>query len=134
MVPSDPPTAASGNHSPETAYQVTANQNGILGAVPGSRGGSFSYFNVPHPGDWKTITITLRIDREDRANVSLTGFNIYEDGRLTIQRFAARDHQGILFARTTIRRGEPTNLGLQLFNYNEGVTLSYRIDVFGLND
>ena len=129
-----PPTAASGNHSPETAYQVTTNQNGILGSVTGSRGGSFSYFNIPHPGGWKTITISLRIDREDRALESLTGFNIYEGGRLTVQRFTSRDHQGLLVARTTIKRGEPTNLGFQLFNYNEGVTLSYRIDVFGLSD
>ena len=129
-----PPTPASGNHSSETAFQVTPHQSGIVGTVPGSRGGSFSFFDIPHPGGWKTITIILRIDREDRAFERLTGFNIYEDGRLTSQEFTARDGQGLLVTATTIRRGESTNLGFQLFNYNEGVALHYRIDVFGLTD
>ena len=129
-----PPTPVSGNHSPETAFQVAPHQSGIVGTVPGSRGGSFSFFNITHPGGWKTVTILLRVDREDRARENLTGFNIYEDGVLTRQNFAARDYQGVLVARTTIKRGEVTNLGLQLFNYNDGVSLNYRIDVFGLSD
>ncbi len=127
------PTPVSGNHSPDTAFQITPHLTIVEGAVPGSRGGAFSFFNIPHPGGWSKVTIIVQIEREDKAIERLTGFNIYENGKLTSQHFVGRDGEGRMLARTFVSRGGPVNLGLQLFNYNDGVSLQYRIDVFGLN-
>lgn len=127
------PTPVSGNHRSDMAFQITPHLSSVVGTVPGSRGGAFSFFDIPVPGGWSKVTIILRIEREDKAIERLTGFNIYENGKLTRQAFVHRDGQGRLLASTSLSRGEPTNLGLQLFNYNEGVSLHYRIDISGLN-
>jgi hypothetical protein len=126
------PTTASGNHSSDMAFQIAPHLSSVVGTLPGSRGGAFSFFDIPHPGGWSRVTIIVQIERENKAIERLTGFNIYENGKLTRQQFASRDGEGRLLARTSVSRGEPVNLGVQLFNYNEGVTIHYRIDVFGL--
>ncbi len=128
------PTPVSGNHSSEMAFQITPHLSSVVGTVPGSRGGAFSFFDIPHPGGRSKVTIIIRIDREDNTLERLTGFNIYENGELTRNIFMRRDGQGHFLARTYITRSELTNLGFQLFNYNEGVSLNYRIDIFGLTD
>lgn len=126
------PIPASGNHTRATAVRLTRVQNDFVGAVPGSRVGSYSFFDLHHPGGSETIRIILSMPRESRAFDDSAGFNVYEGSRLVGQSLAKRDSRGRFLATMTIKRAEFANLGLQVFNYNEDVDLQYRLEVFGL--
>ena len=125
------PIPASENHTPATAIRLTREQNDFIGAVPGSRVGSYSFFDLHHPGGSETIRIILSMPRENRAFDGLAGFNVYEGHRLVGQRLARRDSRGRFLAAMTIERAEAANFGIQVFNYNEALNLQYRLEVFG---
>lgn len=105
----------------------------MTGTIQGTSGGSFAFFLVRHPGDGRTIRVTATMSREDRAVATNVGLNLYKGSTLEQQNLSGRDAQGRLGANVTATATTPTTYGIQLFNYNANVPLTYRVNVVGLD-
>ena len=97
------------------------------GQVVGNRAGAYALHPVASTGDGSDITVTVTFSPRDRAFAEAIGFNIYRpDG----ERVATGTPISEPGQRVATFAGEVAgNYTVQVFNYQDGLTLSYSLEV-----
>ena len=85
---------------------------------------------VNSAGD-RQLRITLTTSKDDNASEGNVGLNLYLGASLQQQNVGSRDAQGRFGANVVINSSTPNIYGIQVYNYNNNLTLQYRVNVVG---
>lgn len=121
---------ALGQDSPETA-QMLVGDAPVGGTLTGSNAGSFDYYAIDYPGDDVVVRIVVQFAPGDPATLAGVGFNVYGPAGFDVgESTPTGDEDG----REDLSHSEsdPTRWLVQVYNYIEGVTVSYTIAAEGL--
>jgi len=118
--------AAQGNAADDPIW--LRDDSPVTGTLAGNRGGSFVYYAIAYPGDDMDITVRVRYAPGDPVALRAVGFNVYgSHGNLIGEGVAAGDVKTV-----TASDGEAATWLIQVYNYSDGLTVSYTISVEGL--
>jgi hypothetical protein len=97
----------------------------ISGTLTGSRAGAFDLYEFAYPGDDSDVTITLQFWPSDPALNPRIGFNIYSPTGRRVAEATERFEPGRKVA--TLSRDSAGDYLIQVYNYNEDVTIEYNL-------
>ena len=122
--------AALGQDSPETARPLVGDTP-LSGTITGSNAGSFDYYVIDYPGDEWVVRIVVRFAPGDPAALAGVGFNVYGPAGFDIgESTPTGDEDGV--EDLSYSEANDTTWLVQVFNYIEGLTVSYTITAEGL--
>ena len=122
--------AALGQDSPETARPLVGDTP-LSGTITGSNAGSFDYYVIDYPGDERVVRIVVRFAPGDPAALAGVGFNVYGPAGFDIgESTPTGDEDGV--EDLSYSEANDTTWLVQVFNYIEGLTVSYTITAEGL--
>jgi hypothetical protein len=131
-VPSGVPNGPATNNS--TAATAAPLNGALSESLPASTTGSFAYFTFPSPGTSPPTTVSLTYSPADSRVNQAVGFNVIDAYGNNIGNAIQPANQNQTAATLTVdlsrTPGEP--LSVQVFNYAQGVPISYRLSVSGI--
>jgi hypothetical protein len=133
------PAADGSEPTPAPVVETAAEENSMeaapaesvattaAGQVVGNRAGAYALHPVASTGDGSDITVTITFSPRDRAFAEAIGFNIYRpDGERVASGTPIREPG----QRVATFAGEVAgNYTVQVYNYQDGLTLSYSLEV-----
>lgn len=122
--------AAPDGKSPATAIHLVTGTP-VTGSLAGSGAGSYTYYTLNYPGDGSVGTLTLDFSPSDPTTANAFGLNVYQAGNTITSSNAVSSTPG-----TTAITFSSTTAGpvlVQVYNFNPGVTVSYRLTLTGVN-
>jgi hypothetical protein len=123
-----PPQEMDGS-SPETAIPLV-NERPASGTLMGQSGGAFRYYSFPYAGDSKDAMITLHFAPRDDFTATLVGVNVYQ-GNLRLAGIPGSEGDGPGSTKVTFYSSRDDLIVAQVYNYRQGLDLSYEITVIG---
>jgi len=126
------PTHADISHDPAAPIPIPSDQS-LDFALVGSRAGAFAYYSIQYPGDGRVITFELDMAPGDPAALLGTGFNVYGPNAYLIgsgRPSQSRPGQKVL----RWADHNPARWLIQVYNYLDGVTVNYHLQLTGLPD
>lgn len=121
---------ALGQDTPETA-QMLVGDTPVSGSITGSNAGAFNYYLIDYPGDDIVVRIVASFAPGDPATLAGVGFNVYGPAGFDVgESTPTGDEDG----REDLSHAESdaTRWLVQVYNYIDGVTVSYTIAAEGL--
>lgn len=112
---------------PQLANGVPAN-----GVLVGNRGGSFAYYTIDYPGDYRVVTIELYFAPADPVTHLAFGFNVYGPNGYVIGQGDEQDEEVEGPVRLQYSDGNKATWLVQVFNYLHSYSVSYSLVVNGL--
>jgi hypothetical protein len=100
------------------------------GSLTGSSAGAFEFFTFEYPGDGSVGTITLSISPNDPATANAVGVNLYQGSNQLATMNAVGATPGtnsVTFSSTTMGP-----VLAQVYNYNQGETVSFSLTLSGV--
>lgn len=122
-----------GNTTPDKSVTLTAQTNTARGQLAGAGNGSFAFFGVNYQGGKQPLTISVSYAPGRNATGSAVGVNIFRGSQLVMTSVISDGRTlGSGMAYQTYSADDAGYLGIQLFNYQPGVTIDYSIYAMGL--
>jgi hypothetical protein len=109
--------------------------NGTLSeGLPASTTGSFAYFTFPSPGASPPTTVSLTYSPADSRVNQAVGFNVIDayGNNIGSAIQPANQNQAAATLTLDLSRTPGESLSVQVFNYAQGVPISYRLSVSGI--
>lgn len=104
----------------------------VGGVLVGNRGGSFAYYTIDYPGDYRVVTIELDFAPADPVTHLAFGFNVYGPNGYVIGQGAEQDEEVEGPVQLKYSDGNEATWLVQVFNYLHNHTVSYSLVVNGL--
>ena len=131
-VPAGAPNGPAGANG--TVGGATPINGQLSGTLPANTAGSFAYFTFPSAGATPPTTVSLTYSPANALVNQAVGFNVFDAFSNNIGSAIQPADQNLTAATLTLdlsrSPGEP--LTIQVFNYAQGVQISYRLSVSGI--
>lgn len=115
------------NAHPELANDVPAS-----GTLVGNRGGSFAYYAIDYPGDYRVVTIELYFAPADPVTHLAFGFNVYGPNGYVIGQGTEQDQEAGRPVQLQYSDGNEATWLVQVYNYLHNHSVSYSLVALGL--
>ncbi len=112
---------------PELVNSVPA-----TGMLVGNRAGSFAYYTIDYPGDYRVVTIELYFAPADPVTHLAFGFNVYGPNGYVIGQGAEQDEEADRPVQLQYSDGNEATWLVQVYNYLHNYPVSYSLVVSGL--
>ena len=125
------------NTTPEQAAPVTTTNASIGGSMLGNGAGAFKYYTLRYPGGNAAMTVTMNASPVYTGSGQALGFNLYRqvpNGSSTLAAtgtVSAQDTNSATISATVSARSA-SSYQLQVYNYWNGVNVSFGIQTTGL--
>jgi hypothetical protein len=131
-VPSNVANGPAANNN--TAAQAVPVNGTLSESLPAATGGAFAYFIFPSPGASPPTTVSLSYSPADARVNQAVGFNVIDAYGNNIGSATQPANQNLASATLTLdlSRTSGESLAVQVFNYAQGVPITYRLTVSGV--
>ncbi|MCL4535300.1 MAG: hypothetical protein M1401_13535 [Chloroflexi bacterium] len=126
-----PTTTVADNSTIDKAARVTSQSYSASGSLLGSSGGAYNYFLVDYPGGDSTMDVSLTVSPANFLLPNAYGFNVYDGGTLVVSGEEWQRGNTLATKIASVKRTDPGVLGIQVYNYTEGITAQYTLGVTG---
>jgi hypothetical protein len=116
----------------QDAYPELVNQVPASGTLVGNRAGSFAYYTIDYPGDYRVLTIELQFAPADPVTKLAFGFNVYGPNGYVIGHGAEQDEEAETPVQLQYSDGNEATWLVQVYNYLNNYPVSYSLVVNGL--
>jgi hypothetical protein len=125
------PVRVTENTNPSQALGIEEKFLSVTGSVTGQSSGAFNYYTFEYPGvDWETrINLTFRPGRW--LNDDSFGFYLFDGEDWVAAGSEAQRTDEWVSKSLTFRRFQPGTIGIQVYNYVDGVQGEYTLTVDG---
>jgi hypothetical protein len=129
-----PAPVAAANDTADTAQELTAAANSDNSQLVGSTGGAYRYYRIAYQGSNAPVTITLTFQPGyDSTGKQGFGFNLYGPDSLALAGVPNGTTNNISTTEFTFTNASSMTLLIQIFNYTNGLGVSYTITAFGVS-
>ncbi|HLZ09534.1 MAG TPA: hypothetical protein VKT80_13145 [Chloroflexota bacterium] len=129
-----PATAGAANTTADTAQALTASANSDNSQLVGSPGGAYRYYQIAYQGSNAPVTITLTFQPGyNSTGLQGFGFNLYGPNSLALHGVPNGTTNNISNTQFTFTNAASMTLLIQVFNYTNGLGVSYTITAFGVS-
>jgi hypothetical protein len=120
------------NSNPATPAPVNT---GLSQTLAANSGGSFAYFSFPSPGGTPPTTVSLTYSPANSMVSQAVGFTVFDEWANNIGSVAQPATQNFTAGTLTVDLSRPVgeHLTIQVFNYTNGITISFRLSVAGIS-
>lgn len=127
-----PGSALAVNSSTDTAQPLDASQPSAADTLVGNSGGAFRYFAISYPGGGLAVPITMRAQPGRGTAGVATGFKLYGPTGLIGEAIVNdRSTTDSTYAFTLVH-SVPGTYYIQVYNYIQGLSLTFQLNVSGL--
>jgi hypothetical protein len=120
------------NDSTATAIPLDASHSTASDQLTGNSGGAFRYYSFVYPGAGVPVPITMQAQPGHGTTGVAAGFNVYGPGGFSIPAIASDQSTTSSSYGATVSSATAGTYFIQVFNYIQGLPLSFQLAVNGL--
>lgn len=128
-----PSAAFAANDNPRSPIVLTASSNSASDTLVGSTGGAYRYYQIRYQGANAPVLVSLNASNYGSAGSQAFGFNLYGPSGLSFAGTTVQSGSNSSTAQYTLTNPVAMDVLIQVYNYTNGMSISYTLTVFGLS-
>ncbi len=128
-----PSVARAANDNPGSPLILTASNNSVSDTLVGSTGGAYRFYQIHYQGANAPVLVSLNASNYGSAGSQAFGFNLYGPSGLSFAGSTVQSGSNTSTAQFTLTNPAAMDVLIQVYNYTNGMPISFTLTVFGLS-